>query len=181
MGCGLSLTCVCLLVGVGTVFTQDNDTSMLADNPNLNFGGSVSSIAKEASASIKDAFSTSPRQDNPAKELISELQNIPPPEITKSEENDDFNDTKHRNTSNFCQRDYSMPCPLGFNHEYIDKHHCTPSINYTGPCLGQAIIYTTMDVIEKKELSKNCLFNWPCVECERIYSNYCPGSFKHEI
>ncbi|AFZ81346.1 hypothetical protein BEWA_007550 [Theileria equi strain WA] len=160
---------------------QDNETSLLADDPALQFGGSVSSIVKDASSSIQDISDISKQSDNPAKELINELKSIPPPRITRSEVREGSNESKHKSNINLCQRDYTIPCPLGFTHEYIDnKHHCNPPVGYSGPCLGQDIVYTTMDAVEKRELSKNCLFNWPCINCKRKYSTYCPDEWELE-
>nr|PVC52225.1 hypothetical protein MACL_00000938 [Theileria orientalis] len=174
--------------------------SQIGEDHDLQIGDPSSSITDTFVASAKEPEEEYPTHSSKAEEaccnhtqhtnmfylhisqILDELSEIEPPSRIEPPRHDIETLTKveHVATTDNCQRDYSKPCPLQFTHELLEdgSHKCVFPKFYSGPCLGQDLIYKEMGNDEKVQWSKNCMANWPCVFCNRIYSLYCPGGFE---
>eukprot|EP00375_Theileria_parva_P001521 XP_764193.1 hypothetical protein [Theileria parva strain Muguga] len=169
--------CICFLSKV-TILAP----SQIGEDPHLKFGDSTSSITDTAISAYKEPENPVPIVSEAAEEVLDELSDLKPvnrvePKVSDLEL---LKPVDHESTLENCQRDYSKPCPLNFEHNLLNdgSHKCTPQKFYSGPCMGQDLTYKEMGKEEKIQWSKNCIANWPCVMCKRDYSLYCPENFE---
>ncbi|UKJ89784.2 hypothetical protein MACJ_003038 [Theileria orientalis] len=140
--------------------------TQIGEDPDLEIGDPSSSITDTFVASAKEPEEEFATHSSKAEEAWDDIQSL--------------TNVEHVSTIDNCQRDYSKPCPLQFSHEVLEdgSHKCIFPKFYSGPCLGQDLIYKEMGNDEKIQWSKNCMADWPCVLCNRNYSMYCPGGFE---
>ncbi|ORM40814.1 uncharacterized protein BXIN_2276 [Babesia sp. Xinjiang] len=173
--------------GLLEIDRQETETKRLADDPNLEVAQSSANIAAKGTLSL-DADNTDilPNAHNLQRELLPYIEERAVDikkqlhRGTQSEERKREADAKHEHTIHLCQRDYKQPCPLGFKHIATSdgQHTCLPPQSYTGPCIGQELVYRFMPEEDKISWSINCLANWPCMRCRRRYSDICPEKWE---
>ena len=62
-----------------------------------------------------------------------------------------------------CQRNYSDPCPVGWNTDLtkgVNSTLCVASSDYTGPC--DSTDFLLFNIAGKEEWSSECQAYWPC-------------------
>ncbi|GFE54747.1 plasmodium falciparum CPW-WPC domain containing protein, putative [Babesia ovis] len=169
------------------VDNEETEPTRLADDPNLDVSASTADIASKSTLNLdEDNTDILPDAHNLKSDLLPYIEERATeirqqhPRDTHSEERKKKLDSKHEHTINLCQRDYTKPCPLGFRHvETKDgEHTCIPPPSYTGPCMGNNLVYRNMPEEDKVVWSINCLANWPCVMCRRRYSDFCPEKWE---
>ncbi|GIX64300.1 CPW-WPC family protein [Babesia caballi] len=178
---------ICSLQDVGAMYKKAGRAEHLADDQSLNVSQSMGSVTSTTTMNL-DAGDPNilPTAHNLEHSLLHKLEEkaveIKREHPTKKhmDEQKKEADAKHEHTIHLCQRDYSQPCPLGFKHIAAEDggHRCIPPSSYTGPCMGQDLVYRAMPAEEKASWATSCLANWPCVRCRRRYSDLCPEKWE---
>ena len=75
-----------------------------------------------------------------------------------------------------CEREFEQPCPDHFVTAGPGK--CAPGPEYDGPCSGDTLSLDGLSPIAKGRWSELCLAWWPCVECQREFSDICPKGWE---
>ncbi|CDR95320.1 Plasmodium falciparum CPW-WPC domain containing protein, putative [Babesia bigemina] len=178
-----------MLKYTSAIHKQRDESTRLADDSNLEVGDSMGGMASTATMNLDpDDPNILPDAHNIGHNLVNKLEEraveiadkIAKHRHTESDKEKKEADAKHDQTLFLCQRDYSQPCPLGFKHVATEdgKHKCIFPASYTGPCLGQELVYRLMPEEEKLSWALDCLANWPCVQCTRRYSDLCPEKWE---
>lgn len=74
-----------------------------------------------------------------------------------------------------CEADFAQACPNGF---VAGETGCAPTSEYVGPCTGEVKDFSGLSASAKERWSALCLAWWPCVACERDYSEPCPHEWS---
>lgn len=79
-----------------------------------------------------------------------------------------------------CDRDYSIPCPIGFVVVGVVRGNvssCAAGEAYTGPCDDA---YTLKSDASKALFAEQCGADWPCRQCLRNFAAPCPAGWDHD-
>ena len=74
-----------------------------------------------------------------------------------------------------CEMDFAQACPNGF---VAGDGGCAPTSEYVGPCTGEIKDFRGLSNSAKERWSALCLAWWPCVVCERDFSEPCPRGWS---
>ena len=74
-----------------------------------------------------------------------------------------------------CEIDFAQACPNGF---VTGDAGCVPTSAYTGPCANEVKDFSGLSDSAKERWSALCLAWWPCVACERDFSEPCPRGWS---
>lgn len=169
--------------GIYGSINEAEPTKRIADDEDLNISDSMGDIVSKGTMTLKgdeeDLLPGSHNLVHDLEERAVELKTLHP-NVKHTERQKEERDAKHNHTINLCQRDYTHPCPLGFRHVSVGNGDtkCIPPTSYSGPCIGQELIYREMPEEEKIAWAHGCLANWPCVQCRRRYSDMCPEKWE---
>lgn len=74
-----------------------------------------------------------------------------------------------------CEVDFAQACPNGF---VAGDAGCAPTSEYVGPCASEVKDFRGLSDSAKERWSALCLAWWPCVGCERDFSEPCPRGWS---